>query len=425
MYKQHVRPRDHARLPRRATEELLGDIIESVFAESAEPVLIAVGGPGGTGKSWFASRLTRRLGDAGVLRLDDYKTPRAERSRAGIFGPHPAANKMDLIAEHLANLKNNQAISKPVYNASTGDAGAEPETYRPARFNLIDGEISTYRQFRDLVDFAIFIDSDWRTQLATRLGRDLDDRDYTLDKAVATFLHSNLREFGDHGAESKNWADVHIFCHEDYRLELESVSHQLYRQTGDLLHRDVEEVELAGPIVPILTPFDDADRIDARAFVEHLDWLAGTGVRRVITGDITGELFSLTTDERLELLKLALEYFPGLVLFQAGGGPIGDAIALAKQAQSLGADAVCCLSPVGWPDAPMEGVREYFRRVGEAIEIPLIPPSGGLLDLSQHLTPEANAGSLHAPRDIASLKALVRTKINAYPAAVRPPLAQD
>ncbi len=441
-YKQHVRPIDHNRLRRRPVEELLGDVIEAVFADEPGPVLIAIGGPGGTGKSYFAGLLARRLGDASVLRLDDYKTARADRKEAGIFGPHPDANKMDLIAEHLNCLLNGQAINKPVYDSSIGTAGSE-EIYTPSRFNLIDGEVSTYRCFRDLTKFAVFIDSHWRTQLATRLGRDLDDRNCSPEKAVATFLHSNLREFADHGSESKNWADVHLFCHDDYRLELESISGELYEQVGGLLHDDVEEVELDGLIVPLLTPFGADGEIDRPAFVEHLDWLAGSGVRRVITGDTTGELFSLTTDERLELLKLALEYFPGLVLFQAGGGPLGETLRLAKDAQQLGADAIAVMAPVGWPDATTEGVVEYLNRVAEMVEVPLILCNGPGHAITPEITaevphfalsnptaciePAANANpelsTTSGTHNIATLKNLVRAKINSYPIAVRPPLS--
>ncbi|MDP7290398.1 MAG: dihydrodipicolinate synthase family protein, partial [Phycisphaerae bacterium] len=347
-----------------------------------------------------------------------------------IFGAHADANKMELIAEHLAAIKNGDAISKPVYDATIGAASASEATYSPARFNLIDGEVATYRCFRDMVDFSLFIDSDWRTQLATRLGRDLDDRDYSPEKAIATFLHSNLREFVAHGSESKNWADAHLFCHEDYRLELESLSQELYARVGQLLHADIEEVDLDGLIAPVLTPFAEDGQIDPRAFVEHLDWLAVAGVRRVLIGDVTGELFSLTGDERLELLKLALEYFPGLVLFQAGGGPLRETIDLARQAQELGAEAICCTRPIGWPDAPPEGLAEYLKQIAAAVEVPLIlsgsdrhSPATEILDMSDFIRPGANAGPDCDDCDIATLKQLVRGKIESYPAAVRPPLS--
>ncbi len=120
-YKQHVRPRDHGRLRRRPAEQVLAEVIRSALTDRPGPLLIAVGGPGGTGKSTLAGRLRERLGDAAVLRLDDYKTSRADRRKAGIFGPHPDANKMALIAEHLRELRRNQAFDKPVYDPAIGD----------------------------------------------------------------------------------------------------------------------------------------------------------------------------------------------------------------------------------------------------------------------------------------------------------------
>jgi 4-hydroxy-tetrahydrodipicolinate synthase len=350
---------------------MLAEVIRSVLADKPGPLVIAVGGPGGTGKSTFSCRLAQRLDDAAVLRLDDYKTARAERQKAGVFGPHPDANKMMLIAEHLGRLRQGQPFEQPVYDPSIGDAGSV-RTYRPARFNIIDGEVATYREFRDLVDFAVFIDSNWRTQLATRLGRDLADRDYSPEKAIATFLHSNLREFSEHGAQTKNWADVHLYCHDDHRLELESMSRELYEQVHDMLHKDVEVVEAAGLIVPLLTPFADDGGIDERAFVEHLDFLAAAGVRRVLVGGTTGEFFSLTSAERLELLKLTLEYFPGLVLFQAGGGPLPETLDLARKAQRLGADGILCLPPSYYAAAPPDGMVQYLGAVAAVVEIPLI-----------------------------------------------------
>ncbi len=370
-YKQHVRPKDHGHISRRPAEQMLAEMIRFSLAGKPGPLVIAVGGPGGTGKSTFARRLSQRLDDAAVLRLDDYKTARAARQKAGIFGPHPDANKMALIADHLGRLRGGEPFDQPVYDPSIGDAGSV-RTYQPARFNIIDGEVATYREFRDLVDFAVFVDSDWRTQLATRLGRDLAHRNYSPEKAIATFLHSNLREFSEHGAESKNWADVHLYCHDDYRLELESMSRELYEQVRNMLHEDVDAVELAGLIVPLLTPFAADGGIDERAFVEHLEFLSRAGVRRILVSGTTGEFFSLTPTERLDLLKLALEYFQGLVLFQAGGGPLPETLDMACKAQQLGADGILCLPPSYYADASEEGLVQYLHAVAAIVDIPLI-----------------------------------------------------
>ncbi|TVR58050.1 MAG: hypothetical protein EA420_18040 [Candidatus Competibacteraceae bacterium] len=390
----HVRPKERGRPRRRPVEQVLAEILQTVFADRPGPLVIAIGGPGGTGKSTFADRLAQRLGDAAILRLDDYKTARAARRQAGLFGPHPAANQMDRIAAHLADLRLGQPFDKPVYDPALGDAG-RTETYAPARFNLVEGEVATYPAFRALTDFAVFLDAHWRTQLATRLSRDIDRRAYSLDRAVATFLHSNLREFSAHGAASKHWADVHLFRHDDGRLELEAVSPALYQQTRHLLHEEVEVIELAGLIVPLLTPFGEDGKIARRALVEHLDGLAAAGVRRVLAGGTTGEFFAMTPAERLEVLKLTLEYFPGLVLFQAGGGPLPEALRLARQAQELGADGILCLPPSYYADAPTAGLVAYLRAVAAAVEIPLI-----LYNFPRHtrnaLTPAILAQVAHA-----------------------------
>ncbi len=222
-YKKHSKElgsRHHAIVP----EKIIAELLLEKFVD-CENILIAIGGPGGIGKSSFCKKLAQCLPDSNILRLDDYKTPREVRKGQNLFGAHPEANMMDLVEEHYITARNGESFDKPVYNAVSGEAD-DTEFYETKRFTIIDGEISTYKQFRDYVDFAVFIDSDLQTQLNTRLNRDIKERKYTYEKAIATFLNSNLLEFGEFGAESKNWADIHLHCREDYKLIFESVAQE-------------------------------------------------------------------------------------------------------------------------------------------------------------------------------------------------------
>ncbi|MFO7642304.1 MAG: AAA family ATPase [Candidatus Competibacteraceae bacterium] len=102
----HVQPKDLGRPQRRRpVEQVLAEILQTVFADRPGPLVIAIGGPGGMGKSTFADRLAQRLGAAAILRLDDYKTARAARRQAGLFGPHPAANTCSATATGAWNWK--------------------------------------------------------------------------------------------------------------------------------------------------------------------------------------------------------------------------------------------------------------------------------------------------------------------------------
>ncbi|MBD3419472.1 MAG: hypothetical protein GF398_05070 [Chitinivibrionales bacterium] len=354
----------------RSPEKIVSGIITARWAHAAAPVIIAVGGPGGTGKTTFCARLSQLLPQSVVVRLDDYKTSRSTRQDKNVFGAHPCANKITLIKKHIGLLKRGQSISKPVYNAVSGEADAT-EAVQPGRFVILDGEISTYKEFRAGVDISIFIDSDWKTQLSTRINRDIDLRGYSREKAIATFLQSNLREFARFGAESKAWADIHLYCHDDYRLEVEALATEYYSLEQQLVS-GIERIDLSGLVVPLATPFAYNNRVDTRSLVRHIEFLARHGVKRLLVNGTTGEFFSLTLQERRDTFLLARRFFPGMILFHPGCDSLAQALAEAAWAEYHGADAIVMLPPWYIPRLPHDGIVAYFNRISEALSLPLI-----------------------------------------------------
>ena len=184
--------------------------------------LIAIGGPGGTGKSSLAKNICRELDNSQVLELDHYKTAREDRSKDNIFGAHPKANRFELIVRHLHQVKQGISINTPIYDTKAGKALSSKE-FNPTEYTIIDGEISTYPEIINLMDFTIFVDSHWKTQLNTRITRDIEIRGYTPEKAITTFLHSNLKEFKAFGEKTKELCHCHIFCNSDYNLTIEKI----------------------------------------------------------------------------------------------------------------------------------------------------------------------------------------------------------
>ena len=179
--------------------------------------MLAVGGPGGSGKSTFALKLAKKLGNAVVLTLDDYKTPRAERAAKNIFGAHPEANDIALVLEHLEALRAGRPVRKPLYCRERGMRHLAEEV-RPAGFVIAEGETAMYEDFRTVIDFSIFIDASLETQLNTRFTRDIPERGYSPQKAGESFTYSNLIEFREHGACGRSRADILLVCGKDYSL---------------------------------------------------------------------------------------------------------------------------------------------------------------------------------------------------------------
>jgi len=196
-----------------------------------------------------------------------------------LAGPHPDATGMELVREHLAAVKAGQSVKVPIYDTTTGDTGTYQE-YTPRRFNIVEGEISTYPELRTLIDVAIFIDSDFKTQLA---ARHRPRRDYHASLAPEGHQHvlaSNLATFTIYGAESKQWADIHVFCHEDYLFSLESVRADFLERFNSLVE-DATRIDPSGLIVP------NHDSLSKGTFLSvnqpsssTLSFLSGKGVTR-------------------------------------------------------------------------------------------------------------------------------------------------
>ena len=355
--------------------EIIKNIIEAEFTNPDDINLIAVGGPGGTGKSTFCSALAQKMGDDSVvLTLDDYKTPRSVRQELNIFGAHPKANEMELISEHFKRLKLGESIEKPLYNPERGKSDTAV-FFRPRRYVFIDGEVSTYREFMPYIDFSIFIDSDWRTQLRTRINRDIEERNYDKDKAIATFLYSNVREFEEFGASSKNTADIHLYCESDYRLTLESMSKELYSKYKLLFKGLYTKVGLKGFVLAVLTPFTEKGDVDYEAFVDHLQYLYRSGVHRVLIGGMTGEFYKMTMQERRDLLATACRYFPGYILYNVSELSLRSTLRQIEFADDLGADGIVAMSPFvpsAISDDEMVGYFKELVAVAEKAELPFV-----------------------------------------------------
>ena len=64
---------------RHSAEYIIAGLLSALYENKSGPFLVAVGGPGGTGKSTFSRNLSKLIQNSTVLNLDDYKTSREVR----------------------------------------------------------------------------------------------------------------------------------------------------------------------------------------------------------------------------------------------------------------------------------------------------------------------------------------------------------
>jgi 4-hydroxy-tetrahydrodipicolinate synthase len=150
--------------------------------------------------------------------------------------------------------------------------------------------------------------------------------------------------------------------------------------------------DLGAILTAVVTPFDDDFNVDEQAFVDLLEHLAGHGSDGVVVAGTTGEASTLSTEEHLALIELALRERPdGLtVVAGAGSNDTRHAVLMTERATELGADAILSVTPYyNRPDR--RGVIAHYEAVSAATDKPIVLyniPSRTALDLPNDLLAE-------------------------------------
>jgi 4-hydroxy-tetrahydrodipicolinate synthase len=131
--------------------------------------------------------------------------------------------------------------------------------------------------------------------------------------------------------------------------------------------------ELGAILTAIVTPFDDDLRVDEDAFVELLRHLCAHGSDGVVVCGTTGEAPTLSDEEHLRLIELAVQERPdgATVVAGTGSNDTHHACVMTARATELGADAVLSVTPY-YNKPNRRGLRRHFEEVARATDRPVI-----------------------------------------------------
>lgn len=126
--------------------------------------------------------------------------------------------------------------------------------------------------------------------------------------------------------------------------------------------------------IPILcTPFVEDGSVDFESLEREVDWVIGEGASGVATLALASEGYKLTESERREVTRVVVARVNGRVpiVVSADGTGIEIAEDRARAAEQAGATALMVLPP-SFVKPGVDGLREYYTRVGRAVSIPVI-----------------------------------------------------
>src|SRR5580704_7620340 len=186
------------------------------------PVMLAISGDSGTGKTTITEGLVKALGRERItsIGVDDYHRFDREERKSLPFTPlNPKCNYIDIMEQHLQHLALNQPILKPVYDHSTGTLG-RPEYVEPREFVIVEGLLPLSTQLsRACFDVTVYLDPPEEIRIGWKLGRDIKKRGYT-EAQVREELRRREPESEQFIRPQRSFADIVIqFSHIEERGE--------------------------------------------------------------------------------------------------------------------------------------------------------------------------------------------------------------
>ena len=126
-------------------------------------------------------------------------------------------------------------------------------------------------------------------------------------------------------------------------------------------------------LTAIVTPFREDGAVDFDAFQELARHLVDNGSDGLVVAGTTGESPTLTDDERLDLIRAALESVGDRATVVAGTGTYSTAhsVHLTEEAHELGADAFLIVTPY-YSKPPQRGIVAHFEAIARASDRPIV-----------------------------------------------------
>ncbi len=135
-----------------------------------------------------------------------------------------------------------------------------------------------------------------------------------------------------------------------------------------------KSVQLSGILAAVTTPFTaDGSAVDEATLTAQAEWLIASGIHGLVPCGTTGEFPTLSPQEHRRVIELYVQAAAGRVPVIAGVGALSTAgaIALAQDAERLGADAVMVVPPFYDP-LDFDTLKTFLQAFAESISLPIV-----------------------------------------------------
>lgn len=182
-------------------------------------------------------------------------------------------------------------------------------------------------------------------------------------------------------------------------------------------------IDWTGVFPALTTKFTADDQLDLPLFEKNLHTQLTAGVNGIVLGGTLGEASVLSTDEKEELVKFAIEKCAGKVpvVLNIAEGSTKEALQQAAYAKAWGAKGIMILPPMRYKSDHRETVT-YFKTVADSTDLPIMIYNNPVdykidvtLDMFDELQVCKNIGAIkESTRDVTNVTRLINRFGNRY-----------
>lgn len=135
----------------------------------------------------------------------------------------------------------------------------------------------------------------------------------------------------------------------------------------------VTGTRFTGTGTALVTPFRHDGSLDERALHALIQRQIDAGIDFLVPCGTTGESPTLTHQEHLRVVEIAVKLAKGKVPVLAGAGGYNtmEVITRARELERIGADGILSVTPY-YNKPTQEGLYQHFRAIAEAVPLPII-----------------------------------------------------
>lgn len=183
----------------------------------SKPFILGVAGGSGSGKTFFAKDLQKKLGAdiCTIVYQDNYyidQSKKFDHDGGSVNFDHPSSLDFDLLGQQLSQLKQGNAVEIPIYDFVTHSRKKETLRVEPKPVVIVDGILIFHAdQVRPHFHEMIYFDTPEQLRFARRLERDVKERGREPEGVHAQFF-KQVKPMHDQFVEpSKKYAH-HVVC---------------------------------------------------------------------------------------------------------------------------------------------------------------------------------------------------------------------